>query len=269
MAAGNPLSVLYLRLYFSAKEADNEKKIWYTVCGKPRKGKEKMMMRKETDLDAVKEVLKAFLYMPVEETEYSPIVVQHPIFESGFSSVGGKIVDITTPDGLKEAVIQMEKRIDAVDRPIECMYVVRKSYYLTFLKFAKESLSLSDFSMLLGRCWTEEENPNGDVNVPVSLSARWFKAADKQALMHDEEYGVYKNLPETFMVYRGVAPGRNPDGMSWTREYDKAKWFSNRFGEGYVLEGTAHKEDVLAFFSRRGEEEVVMEAAKVEGRRKI
>ena len=57
--------------------------------------------------------------------------------------------------------------------------------------------------------------------------------------------------------------------MSWTREFDKAKWFSNRFGEGYVLEGTAHKEDVLAFFSRRGEEEVVMEAAKVEGRRKI
>lgn len=110
MAAGNPLSVLYLRLYFSAKEADNGKKILYTVYGKPRKGKEKMMMRKETDLDAVKEVLKAFLYMPVEETEYSPIVVQHPIFESGFSSVGGKIVDITTPDGLKEAVTQMEKK---------------------------------------------------------------------------------------------------------------------------------------------------------------
>ena len=42
MAAGNPLSVLYLRLYFSAKEADNGKKILYTVCGesrKPRKGK--------------------------------------------------------------------------------------------------------------------------------------------------------------------------------------------------------------------------------------
>lgn len=231
--------------------------------------KEKMMMRKETDLNAVKEVLKAFLYMPVEETKYSPIVVQHPIFESGFSSVDGKIVDITTPDGLKEAVVQMEKRIDAVNRPVECMYVVRKSYYLTFLKFAKESLSLSDFSMLLGGCWTEEENPNGDVNVPMSMSARWFKATDKQALMHDEEYEVYKNLPETFTVYRGVAPGRNPNGMSWTREYDKAKWFSNRFGEGYVLEGTAHKEDVLAFFSRRGEEEVVMKAAKVEGRRKI
>lgn len=231
--------------------------------------KEKMMMRKETDLNAVKEVLKAFLYMPVEETEYSPIVVQHPIFESGFSSVDGKIVDITTPDGLKVAVDKMEEKIDTIDGPIKCMWIVRKSYYLTFLKFAKESLSLSDFSRLLGECWTEEENPNGDVNVPVRLSARWFKAADKQALMHDEEYEIYKNLPETFTVYRGVAPGRNPNGMSWTREYDKAKWFSSRFGEGYVLEGTAHKEDVLAFFSRRGEEEVVMKAAKVEGRRKI
>lgn len=41
MAAGNPLSVLYLRLYFPAKEADNGKKILYIVYRKPRKGKEK------------------------------------------------------------------------------------------------------------------------------------------------------------------------------------------------------------------------------------
>ena len=226
-------------------------------------------MKKETDLEKVKNLLKDFLHMPVEETELSPIVVQHPIFETGFSSVNGKIVDITTPDGLEAAINKMEEKIDSIGELIKCTYIVRNSYYLTFLKFAKESLSLSDFSMLLGRFWTEEENPNGDVNVPVSLSARWFKSTDKQALMHDDEYEIYESLPETFTVYRGVTPGRNPDGMSWTREYDKAEWFSNRFGEGYVLEGVANKKDVLAFFSRRGEEEVVIEAKKVESKRKL
>lgn len=220
-------------------------------------------MRKETDLTAIKNILKDFLHMPVEETEYSPIVVQHPIFESGISYVNNKMTDIMTPEGFASVAKRVEEDIDKIDDALGCVNILRQSYYLTFLKFAKESLSLTDFSMLLGKFWTEEENPNGDVNVPVSLSARWFKSADKQALMYDDEYKTYKDLPETFTIYRGVTPGRNPDGMSWTRDLSKADWFSRRFGDGYVLEGIANKKDVLAFFSRRGEEEVVIEAKKV------
>ena len=226
-------------------------------------------MRKETDLTAIKNILKDFLHMPVEETEYSPIVVQNPIFESGISYVNNKMTDIMTPEGFAAVAKRVEEDIDKIDDVFGCVNILRQSYYLTFLKFAKESLSLTDFSMLLGRFWTEEENPNGDVNVPVSLSARWFKSTDKQALMYDDEYKTYKDLPETFTVYRGVTPGRNPDGMSWTRDLSKADWFSRRFGDGYVLEGIANKKDVLAFFSRRGEEEVVIEAKKVKNKKEL
>ena len=226
-------------------------------------------MRKETDLTAIKNILKDFLHMPVEKTEYSPIVVQHPIFESGISYVNNKMTDIMTPEGFAAVAKRVEEDIDKIDDAFGCVNILRQSYYLTFLKFAKESLSLTDFSMLIGRFWTEEENPNGDVNVPVSLSARWFKSTDKQALMYDDEYKTYKDLPETFTVYRGVTPGRNPDGMSWTRDLSKADWFSRRFGDGYVLEGIANKKDVLAFFSRRGEEEVVIEAKKVKNKKEL
>lgn len=226
-------------------------------------------MRKETDLTAIKNILKDFLHMPVEETEYSPIVVQHPIFESGISYVNNKMTDIMTPEGFAAVAKRVEEDIDKIDDVFGCVNILRQSYYLTFFKFSKESLSLTDFSMLLGRFWTEEENPNGDVNVPVSLSARWFKSTDKQALMYDDEYKTYKDLPETFTVYRGVTPGRNPDGMSWTRDLSKADWFSRRFGDGYVLEGIANKKDVLAFFSRRGEEEVVIEAKKVKNKKEL
>ena len=226
-------------------------------------------MKKETDLTAIKNILKNFLHMPVEETEYSPIVVQHPIFESGISYVNNRMTDIMTPEGFAAIAKRVEEDIDKIDDALGCVNILRQSYYLTFLKFAKESLSLTDFSMLLGKFWTEEENPNGDVNVPVSLSARWFKSADKQALMYDDEYKTYKDLPETFTVYRGVTPGRNPDGMSWTRDLSKADWFSRRFGDGYVLEGIANKKDVLAFFSRRGEEEVVIEVKKVKNKKEL
>lgn len=226
-------------------------------------------MKKETDLTAIKNILKNFLHMPVEETEYSPIVVQHPIFESGISYVNNRMTDIMTPEGFAAIAKRVEEDIDKIDDALGCVNILRQSYYLTFLKFAKESLSLTDFSMLLGKFWTEEENPNGDVNVPVSLSARWFKSADKQALMYDDEYKTYKDLPETFTVYRGVTPGRNPDGMSWTRDLSKADWFSRRFGDGYVLKGIANKKDVLDFFSRRGEEEVVIEAKKVKNKKEL
>lgn len=226
-------------------------------------------MKKETNLTEIKNILKDFLHMPVEETEYSPIVVQHPIFESGISYVNNKMTDIMTPEGFAAVAKQVEEDIDKIDDVFGCVNILRQSYYLTFLKFAKESLSLSDFSMLLGKFWTEEENPNGDVNVPVSLSARWFKSADKRVLMYDDEYKTYKDLPEAFTAYRGITPGRNPDGMSWTRDLSKADWFSRRFGDGYVLEGIANKKDVLAFFSRRGEEEVVIEAKKVKNKKEI
>lgn len=226
-------------------------------------------MKKETDLTEIKNILKDFLHIPVEETEYSPIVVQHPIFESGISYVNNKMTDIMTPEGFAAVAKQVEEDIDKINDAFGCVNILRQSYYLTFLKFAKESLSLSDFSMLLGKFWTEEENPNGDVNVPVSLSARWFKSADKRVLMYDDEYKTYKDLPEAFTAYRGVTPGRNPDGMSWTRDLSKADWFSRRFGDGYVLEGIANKKDVLAFFSRRGEEEVVIEAKKVKNKKEI
>ena len=37
--------------------------------------KEIETMRKKTDLEAVKETLKLFLYMPIEKTDLSPIII--------------------------------------------------------------------------------------------------------------------------------------------------------------------------------------------------
>ena len=144
------------------------------------------------------------------------------------------------------------------------MYIFRPSYYLSFLKFSRRFWSANDFAKVLSEAWVEEENPNGDVNVPVSLSAKWFKQCPKEALMNCEEYDTYLCLPDSFVVYRGVAIGRNPEGMSWTRELDGAEWFSKRFGEdGYIIKGIAYKKDVLAYFSRRNESEVLISASDV------
>ena len=97
-------------------------------------------------------------------------------------------------------------------------------------------------------------------NVSLVVAARWVRQADKKILMNETEYEIYLSLPDSFTVYCGVSTGRNPDGMSWTQDLEKTEWFSRRYGTGYVLEGLAQKKDVLAFFDRRGEKEIVISA---------
>jgi hypothetical protein len=65
-------------------------------------------------------------------------------------------------------------------------------------------------------------------------------------------------------VYRGISLAESPDtlkdgGMSWTIDYDKAKWFATRHDKGfdsYVLE-TACDENFIGVFDERGESEVI------------
>lgn len=211
----------------------------------------------ETNFEAVRKTVLSFLYLDIEETELSPVFVNHPIFESGIMYSGNQCINLFD-GGLDEARKLYCKKIASVSKLENFLCIVRKAYYLTFLKYTKEFLSNVDFSRLLGTAWTEEEMPNDDINVPVSQAARWFRSANKQALMNPEEYQKYLELPDIFTVYRGVTPGHNPNGLSWTHNLDKAKWFANRFGKGYIRTGTVKKENVLAYFSRRGEEEIVV-----------
>lgn len=115
-------------------------------------------MRKKTDLEAVKETLKLFLYMPISETPMFPLFVQHPIFETGSTYIDGEMVDITQSEGFNRAAKEVEKTIDKIDDAVMCLNVLRQSYYLTFLKYVKNDLSIDDFSLLLGRSLTKRES---------------------------------------------------------------------------------------------------------------
>ena len=227
---------------------------------------------KVSNLKAIKEVAILFLYQDVEETESSPIIVMHPIFEHGISAVerDGQLIPVNileNSDDLKAARKLIEKRISNAKKVWDVYIIIRKSYRMTFIKFAQDYLSIKDMSKLLAHAWTSSENPNGDVNVSVSTAASWFRKADKTILMDEEEYKVYCELPDVFEIYRGVAIGRNPKGLSWTRNFETAKWFANRFNEGnkkgYVQVVTVNKEQVLAYFNSRNEDEIVVDASKM------
>lgn len=226
-------------------------------------------MRKETDLTAIKEVMKTFLHFTIEETELSPLVVEHPIFQYGTMMSAGKTYNLLDHDDSEKVIELYEHMINNASTPKHCITIMRSAYCMTFLKYVKDNLSLVDFSELLAYAWTTEDSVNTDMNVSLAVAARWFRQADKKILMNETEYEIYLSLPDSFTVYRGVSTGRNPDGMSWTQDLEKAEWFSRRYGTGYVLEGLAQKKDVLAFFDRRGEKEIVISAKCIMNKKKM
>lgn len=225
----------------------------------------------ETNLDEIKNMAKLFLYQPIKvDDNFSPkLCVYHPFLSSSTICIGSsEIVDIFDDEGALEKYHEcMEKEINKSD--LHRIYVlVRKPYRLTFIKYCESYLSEKDLAELFADAWVSSENPNQDVNCSLSYLIKVFRKCNKHYLMQEEDYKVYQSLPDTFMIYRGVAVNRNPKGLSWTQNLETAKWFAHRFDtekdKGYIQTAIAKKEDVLAYFNTRNEDEIVYDSKKLE-----
>lgn len=107
------------------------------------------------------------LHLPMAETEFD-FIVSHPVFQSPYWFDNEKIINIKdSEEAFEKACAAYEQKIDKTEEPLLLMYTFRSSYYLTFLKFSRRFWSADDFAKALSEAWVEEENPNGDVNVPV------------------------------------------------------------------------------------------------------
>lgn len=224
-------------------------------------------MLHETNLNQVKTVAGALLLTDINETEFSPAIVQHPFTSSGITAVqrnGGLItLDIVqSKDDLRIWRAFMSERIRNAENAFEVYNMINKPYALTFLKFASPYLSKADFSELLADAWIRSENPNNDPNLSKSKLISMFKDADPAVLMDESEYKELKALDNPVTVYRGVTfhNAKNVRALSWTLDYGVAEWFSKRFDEdGTVYEAQINKEHILALFNGRNESEVIVD----------
>lgn len=226
-------------------------------------------MRETTDIQSVKTVARWLLWTDVHKTPYSPIIVQHPFTSSGLTVIGGatEIIDITeSTQNLQRWREYISKKIDRADDVIAVYMMLNKTYGLTFLKYAKQYLSAKDLSEILADAWIRSENPNMDANVTKSELAAMFEQADKAALMTDEERKRLSALDDIITIYRGVTPynAKNVRALSWTTDIKKAEWFANRFGQsGTVYKTQISKAKVLAYFTSRGESEIIVNPKEI------
>jgi len=138
----------------------------------------------------------------------------------------------------------------------QIIFLHERPYRLeAFIQIAKE-LPDSKYWSLLASVWTDTEN--GWQNLE---QWRALFGADRPArghLMDENEHFTLKNLPEVVEIYRGCQEGINEDGLSWTLDPEKAKFFAERFGKpGKVLKKTVNKAQIVALFSGRNEAEVI------------
>ena len=192
--------------------------------------------------------------------------------EGNIKETNQYLLDLRNPLDELLCKLYFHKLIDGAKDIISIYIYVRNPYKLLWFDLVNNYLSEKDFAHYIEDCWISEENPNQDVNVTKKQSLSWFKQATKTLLMNEEDYAHWQNLPNEVHIWRGVSIGREPYGLSWTDDYDKALWFKNRFNkkgdngevieQGYLLEAIVPKDLIIAYFNTRSEAECLLDVFK-------
>lgn len=164
-------------------------------------------MLSETNMDGVHEVYRTLLYSPIQETDFSPESVIHPIFDTALLPMPGennemKTVNILHDEASLRAIqSQYDAQFSRMHSPQSAMFfMIRTPFWLYFLKQAQQYLSVKDFSECLGVAWTSLES-NDKKKIPwVSReeAAQMFRDASPEELMDEKELAVFRNLPEEY-----------------------------------------------------------------------
>ena len=108
---------------------------------------------------------------------------------------------------------------------------------------------------ILGEIWADSESNSHQ-------SEQWkelllSKRSHREYFMDEGDRQAFNKLSSTLTIYRGHQY-INKDGFSWTLNFKKALWFASRFNKaGTVDKKVVLKKDILAYLSKRNEEEII------------
>lgn len=137
-------------------------------------------MCKVTDLEEVRRIAISLLYMDIDFNDEFPFLCSHPFTNCPYFMYNGKVMSFQNNAEVQEYWRNEVKNKINKSNLQTIFAMVNKPYKLCFIKFVEPFLSKSDFSELLGEAWIVEENPNTDVNVPLSTLVSWFKKLIKK-----------------------------------------------------------------------------------------
>jgi hypothetical protein len=157
---------------------------------------------------------------------------------------------------LEQKYNQLRKALDTKNFS-QYVFLHERPYRVSVFKDIKHELTDENYWKLLSSIWTDTENSYQDLGTWKNLFKS--KRGQRHNLMTEDELNTMESLDDTVTIFRGCVKNLNEDGLSWTLDKERAEWFANRFDqEGIVIEKAIGKEKIVAYFSGRGEEEIIV-----------
>ena len=146
---------------------------------------------------------------------------------------------------------------------------IQRPYKLVFLEIYSSQMSTEVYWEMFGDTWCEIENHYQHQEVIKYLIYETeHDFNERQLMFNEDELQVWNNLPdEPLTVYRGYVHRGARRGWSWTFSPAKALFFAKRLARenqiSKVVKGQVARRDIIAFFDRRNEREVVIDPRMV------
>lgn len=196
----------------------------------------------------------------------------HMFEQAGFTCVKHPLVFSVPHHDFRNAMLneQLKQKKEAVAEAYDnrqwnsYIYLHERPYRLEAFTniYDDPAMSPQDYWKTLMGIYTDSENIWQEIEIWADMF-RGAKAFCPTWVMDEEELTIFKQLTSnnTVTLYRGVSGDGQMDGLSWTTDIEKARWFANRFQsrEGrFVIEAEIPTSLVLCYTDGRGEKEVVL-----------
>lgn len=142
-----------------------------------------------------------------------------------------------------------------------------RPYRFEALQGILDKVSQDELPGLISWVWTDSENI---WQHQKAWKEMWVSLDNPHAAMDELETLAYGSMPAEITIFRGItARSRNRDGLSWTTNLEKARWFANRFAppNPTIICGEVDKAKIFAYFARRNESEIVVDPRHIRNKR--
>lgn len=137
------------------------------------------------------------------------------------------------------------------------LWMYERAHRLEYFSKIASKLDDQKYWEMLGHIITDSENLWQYLSLLKVMLA--MPRPGKQFMMDDNEKKALAKLPDEIQIWRGCI-WKNRNGLSWSINKTKAIWFATRFGtkKPMLHSGTVNKSDVIAYFTGRGEDEILV-----------
>lgn len=156
----------------------------------------------------------------------------------------------------------LAKAIDSGDFR-SAIFLHERPYRFSAFTALMGGMSDRDYWGLLGTIYVDSENLHEVDNLRGLMAA---DRGERHWIMTEEERNALATLPDLVPVWKGVHKGYRWDSdWSFTTSRAVALWFARRFNlpQKTLLQGFVEKQHVAAYFTRRGEAEILADPKRV------